>query len=67
MYMMGSLRRYLASINASEEKQKCLEAPFELQKLEAVYQNLENIFKLFVDSCDLNLIHKTNPSTTFFY
>lgn len=36
------------------KKQKCPEAPFELQKPGAVYQNLENIFKLFVDSCDLN-------------
>lgn len=67
MYMMGSLRMYLASINTPEKRQKCPEAPFELQKPEAVYQNLENIFKLFVDSCDLNLIHKTNPSTISFY
>lgn len=30
------------------KKQKCPDAPFELQKLVAVYQNLEIILKLFV-------------------
>lgn len=54
MYLVGSLRMYLAFINTSEKGKKCPEAFFELQKPEAVYENLENILKLFVDSCDLS-------------
>lgn len=64
MYFVDSLRMYLASIKISGKKQKCPDAPFELQKLIVVYQNLENIFKLLVDYCDLSQNHKTNPSTT---